>query len=75
MNIDPNTTLSDLVAALPSSGTILKWLNISNGLGDARTLERACADAQIPIEEFLNSLDKVDWQQRDGSENLPIPAW
>lgn len=66
MKIDPSTTVRNLVAALPSSKALLKRLGISNGPPDERTLEQACTQAQVPIEEFLDKLDDIDWNSETG---------
>lgn len=65
MNIDPNTTVRRLVAALPSSIAILSRLGISADQHDERTLDRACNDAGIAMESLLKDLENIDW----GSES------
>jgi hypothetical protein len=62
MKIDPSTNLRDLVAALPSAEPVLRGLGmLSSGAPDGRTLEQACTQAGVRVDEFLSDLDAVDW--------------
>ncbi len=73
MRIDPSTTIRDLIAAIPSSEAVLKRLGVSKGPPDGRTLEQACTEARIPIENFLNTLEGIDWNAEAPPRNSSRP--
>jgi hypothetical protein len=61
MKLDPDTPISRLVAALPSSGALLARMGLSSDGDDTRTLRQACADAGVSIEAVFEALDRLDW--------------
>ena len=61
MNLDPNTKVRSLVAALPSSAVVLRSIGIADAEDDERTIQQACSEASVAVEEFLSNLGKIDW--------------
>ncbi len=63
LNIDPNTSVGKLVLAIPSSVAVLTQLGISPQFDRDRTLQDACTEHGLTVEDFLRALNAVDWDQ------------
>jgi hypothetical protein len=61
MNLDPDTTVSGLLRAIPSSAIVFDNFKISVSASDERTVEKICADHGIRLEDFFRALDNLDW--------------
>jgi hypothetical protein len=67
MKLHPDTTIGRLLAALPSSGAALDRMGISSNVEDHRTLQQACADAEVSVESLFEALDRLDWDREPQS--------
>lgn len=63
MKLDPETPLGDLLAAIPSSSQVLRRLGIATDGCEGKSLHQVCQDNGIALEEFLQALDQVDWDE------------
>ena len=62
MKLDPNTKVSSLLAAIPSSGLVFDRFRIAPDTTSDLTLQQACAGAGIEFDEFLRALKEIDWR-------------
>ena len=61
MILDAKTTVDQLVNALPSSRAVLQAYGLSlHDLGD-QPLWEVITDRHIPLDDFLDDLDEIDW--------------
>ncbi len=63
MKLDPETLLGDLLEAIPSSSQVLRRLGIATDGCKDKSLHQACQDSNIALEEFLQAMDEVDWEE------------
>ena len=61
MNIDSNTKVSRLLLAIPSSALVFEQFAINTSECGERSLEQACEDGGIGVEQFLQALENLDW--------------
>lgn len=61
MTLDPDTTVRQLITALPSTEAILQSYGLSAQRMIDEPLWRALTDRGVNVEEFLNALDAIDW--------------
>jgi len=61
MIIDPKTTIGQLTVALPSTVPLLQAYGISPQQAAEQPLGEVLTEAQIDVGEFLQALDKIDW--------------
>ena len=61
MKVDPETTVSNLLAAIPSSVAVFEKLRIKTIGTENKTLEQVCADHGIALQQFLRAMDEIDW--------------
>jgi hypothetical protein len=63
VQINPNTTLANLLAAIPSSRGVCHCLRLPlEGNGD-KSVEQLCREAGVPFASFLQALDEIDWEE------------
>ncbi len=63
MKLDPQTTIADLLRALPSSALVFEKLGIHPTNKENTSLQQVCADRGIDLAEFLRELDEIDWEK------------
>ena len=63
MQLDPDTTVADLLRAVPSSALAFKTLGITVTGKKNQALRRVCADQGIAFDEFLRAMDEIDWEE------------
>jgi len=68
MIIDPNVTVAELIAALPSALVILQGYGISAALVADEPLWRALMDCHVDVQQFLGALDQIDWNTEAPSQ-------
>ncbi len=62
MTIDPKTTIGQLVAALPSTLSILRSYGIAPVQAGNQPIGQALVEAHVNFEEFLQAVERIDWQ-------------
>lgn len=62
MKVDPNTTVGNLLRAIPSSAVAFEVLGITVANQQEQTLERVCQQAGISFDKLLETLDGIDWE-------------
>ena len=67
MKLDPDTTVAELLAAIPSSTLVFSKFEILSDPNENRTLQQICADHGIEFEQFLGAMNEIDW-------NKEVPA-
>ncbi len=63
MEFDPNTTIADMLEAIPSAASVLQRFGMHAERSDSRTVRQICVDHRVPIEDFLRAFDDIDWQR------------
>lgn len=63
MNIDPNTTVGKLLEAIPSTAAVFDKFGMRTSGSDEKTLDSMCADYGIHVQEFLDGIDNIDWNE------------
>jgi hypothetical protein len=61
MTIDPNTTVGQLMNALPSTMPILQSYGISPQQVLDKPLWKALVDVHVDMDKFLHAVDEIDW--------------
>jgi hypothetical protein len=69
MMIDPNTTVRRLLGAIPSCTIVFEEFNIQTSGSEEKTLESVCTAHGISVDEFLQAVEDLDWDQ--DFENSP----
>ena len=64
MEVDPNTTVGQLLGAIPSSSVVFDKFAIRRSAADNKTLEAACTERGIRLEEFLQAIEDLDWSEQ-----------
>lgn len=72
MKLDPQTTVSSLVRAIPSSVLVFDKLEIKLEGNENKSLQEVCADRGMGLEEFLRQLDEIDWEKESVQERKSI---
>lgn len=67
MALSATQTVRQLATEIPNATRVFEKLGIDYCCGGAKTLEAACVQAKIPVEEVLQSL-------KDGSAPVPAPG-
>lgn len=67
LKLDPDTTVSRLLVAIPSAAIAFSKLGLRVTGNEDRGIQRVCADQEIPFEKFLLAMDQIDWE-----EELPL---
>lgn len=67
MKLDLDVTVARLLAAIPSSALVMKKLGITTDGNEHKTLQQVCADHRITPKEFLEAMDKIDWNKESAA--------
>jgi hypothetical protein len=63
VQINPHTTLTHLLAAIPSAREVFDRFHVQlRGNGD-KSVEQICGEAGIPFASFLRALDDINWDE------------
>jgi hypothetical protein len=62
VKVDPDTTVANLLTAIPSSALVLKRFGMASGDAN-KTLQQACADRGIEFEQFIRAMNAIDWNK------------
>jgi regulator of cell morphogenesis and NO signaling len=71
MNIQPESSVGELVADRPELGTVFEQLGIDYCCGGKRNLAEACQDAEISVESLIARLEAANATDRSGTEIDP----
>ncbi len=63
MEINPNTTLNRLLAAIPSARGVFERFHVQIGGNGDKTVKQICGEAGIPFASFLRALDDINWDE------------
>lgn len=63
MRLDPNTTIENLLRAIPSSSVVFEKLRIRVSGSEKRALQDACAEQGVDLSQFLRELDEINWDK------------
>lgn len=63
MKLDPNTTVGNLLRAIPSSAAAFQVLGIAVAKKQTQTLDDVCGEAGITFDQFLIAMDGIDWEE------------
>lgn len=63
MTLDPQTTVGDLLRAIPSSAAVFEKLGISMEHGETKSLRDLCSEHHVSFEQFLRAMDEIDWNE------------
>lgn len=63
MKLDPDTVVSRLLTAIPSSAAVFSQFHIMLDGNESKTLGQICADHGIDFAQFLRALNAIDWDQ------------
>ena len=75
MRLDPNTKVANLLKAMPSCATAFEKLGIGISQVESESLQQACMEHGVRLEEFLRAMDEIDWSDesfRAKREEPPI---
>ena len=67
LTIDPETNISKLLLAIPSSAAIFERFGLQTAGSEGKTIGEACEQRKVPFEHFLTALEELDWDKADGS--------
>ncbi len=70
MRLDPDTPVSSLLAAIPSSAAVFTQLGIAMDGNERKTLGRICADHGIEFEKFLRAMNEIDWDRESPNARM-----
>ncbi len=63
MRLDPETLVSNLVLAIPTSVVVFDKFGVSLEGNDDKTLQQVCRDRGIQFDAFLRAMDEIDWSE------------
>jgi hypothetical protein len=63
VQINPNTTLAHLLAAIPSARGVCDRLQIQLAGNGDKSVEQLCREAGVPFASFLQALDEINWEE------------
>jgi len=63
MKLDPETLVSSLLIAIPSSAAVFSQFDIVLDGNESKTLGQICADHGIEFDQFLRALNAIDWNR------------
>jgi hypothetical protein len=63
IRLDPQTTVASLLLAVPSARIIFDRLGIAVRGSESQTLQQVCLDRDIGLEDFLNIMNEIDWNE------------
>ncbi len=63
MRLDPDTLVSNLVVAIPTSTVVFDKFGVPLDSNDNRTLQQVCKDRGIEFEAFLRAMNEIDWSE------------
>jgi hypothetical protein len=63
IKLDPQTRVASLLLAVPSARIIFDRLGIAVRGNDNQTLQQVCMDSNISLEDFLSTMDEIDWNE------------
>ena len=61
MQLDPNTKLVHLLTAIPSAAVVCDGFHIAICGNEDKSLQLLCAEVDITFASFLQTLDRLDW--------------
>jgi hypothetical protein len=70
MRLDPDTSVSSLLAAIPSSAAVFTQFGIALDGNERKTLGQICADHGIDFERFLRAMNEINWDRESPSARL-----
>jgi regulator of cell morphogenesis and NO signaling len=70
MNFDPNRTVRDFATEMPNATRIFEKLGIDYCCGGGKSLREACAQARIPLDEVLRTLEQGAPAQQPGKPDF-----
>lgn len=69
MKLEPDVTVANLLAAIPSSALVLRKIGIVSDANENKSLQQICADHGIPFDDFLRAMDEIDWTEESPAAN------
>jgi hypothetical protein len=63
VQINPHTTLTSLLVAIPSARGVFERFHLQIGGNGDKTVEQVCREAGIPFGSFLRALDDINWDE------------
>ncbi|MGA8598989.1 MAG: hypothetical protein WB676_30095 [Bryobacteraceae bacterium] len=70
MKLDPETTVATLLAAIPSSMSVLKKFGIVSG-DENKTLRQVCDAHGIDFDRFLSAMNEINWKKEVPMRDAP----
>ncbi len=71
MSLDTTRTVREFAAEIPDATRIFEKFGIDYCCGGGRALAVACAEADVPVDEVLHSLEEASASEGEGSEEAP----
>jgi hypothetical protein len=69
--LDPKTTVTRLITAIPSSALVFTRFGIAVEGNETKPLQEVCSNFGIHLEEFLAAMDDIDWNEELPSDKAP----
>lgn len=63
MRLDPDTLVSSLVEAIPTSVVVFDKFGVPLDGNNDKTLQQVCRDRGIDFERFLRAMNEIDWSE------------